>query len=146
MRTRVSSGFEAELMSVSDVVQEPPIGLPALERRRQLDFVSTMAHILLIAQALGGIPGTREGPQTGQGQCSQRRGQQEDHQDDGDHQGSQQGGSGQSAPQEEPGQRSGSQDYIPLSFAQAQSGEDIEGGEIPLTRKQMRQAGTLLQE
>ena len=46
----------------SGTVQEPPIGLPPLERRRQLDFVSTVAHISLIAQALGGIPGRREGP------------------------------------------------------------------------------------
>ena len=46
-------------------VQEPPIGLPPLERRRQLDFVSTVAHISLIAQALGGIPGRIEGPQAG---------------------------------------------------------------------------------
>ena len=30
-------------------VQEPPIGLPPLERRRHLDFVSTVAHISLIA-------------------------------------------------------------------------------------------------
>ena len=30
-------------------VQEPPIGLPPLERRRQLDFVSTVAQISLIA-------------------------------------------------------------------------------------------------
>ena len=29
--------------------QEPPIGLPPLEKRRQLDFVSTVAHISLIA-------------------------------------------------------------------------------------------------
>ena len=43
-------------------VQEPPIGLPPLERRRQLDFVSTVAHILLIAQALGGIPSRSGGP------------------------------------------------------------------------------------
>ena len=50
----------------SGAVQEPPIGLPALERRRQLDFVSTVAHILLIAQVLGGISSRREGPQTDQ--------------------------------------------------------------------------------
>ena len=37
----------------SGAVQEPPIGLPALERRRQLDFMSTVACISLIAQALG---------------------------------------------------------------------------------------------
>ena len=55
----------------SDAVQEPPIGLPPLERRRQLDFVSTMAHILLIAPALGGVPGRREGLQAGQGVSSQ---------------------------------------------------------------------------
>ena len=33
----------------SGAVQEPPIGLPALERRRQLDVVSTVAHISLLA-------------------------------------------------------------------------------------------------
>ena len=46
----------------------------------------------------------------------------------------------------ETGQRSESQDYIPLSFAQRQGDEDREAGEIPLTREQMRRAGTLLQE
>ena len=111
----------------SGAVQEPPVGLPPLERRRQLDFVSTVAHILLIAQALGGISSRREGPQTDQEE-------------------SQQEGSGQPAPQEEPGQRSVSQDFIPLSFAQAQSGEGPEAGEIPLSREQMRRAGMLLQE
>ena len=67
----------------SGAVQEPPIGLSPLERRRQLDFVSTVAHILLIARALGGIPGRREGPQADQGESSQRS----------DRQGSQQEGS-----------------------------------------------------
>ena len=52
-------------------VQEPPIGLPPLERRRQLDFVSTVAHILLIVQALGGIPSKSEGPQAGPSESSQ---------------------------------------------------------------------------
>ena len=56
----------------SETVEEPPIGLPPLERRRQLDFVSKMAHISLIARALGGIPGKREGPQVDQGESSQR--------------------------------------------------------------------------
>ena len=50
------------------------------------------------------------------------------------------------APQTETGQRSDSQDFIPLNFAQMQSGEDPEAGEIPLTREQMRCVGTLLQE
>ena len=98
--------------------------------------MSTLAHISLIAQALGGIPGRREGPQAGQGESSQRSDCQE----------SQQEGSGQPAPQEELGQRSDSQDFIPLNFAQAQSREGPEAGEIPLTREQMRRAGTLLQE
>ena len=111
----------------SGAVKEPPVGLPPLERRRQLDFVSTVAHISLIAQALGGISSRKEGPQTDQEE-------------------SQQEGSGQPAPQEEPGQRSVSQDFIPLSFAQAQSGEGPEVGEIPLSREQMRRAGMLLQE
>ena len=59
----------------SGVAQEPPIGLPPLETRRQLDFVSTVAHILLIAHALGAIPNRRKGPQTDQGDGSQRLGQ-----------------------------------------------------------------------
>ena len=45
----------------SGAVQEPPIRLPALERRRQLDFVSTVAHISLIAQALGGVAQQKRG-------------------------------------------------------------------------------------
>ena len=53
------------------VVQKPPIGLPPLERRRQLDFVSIVAHISLIVQALGGIPGRSEGPQAGPSESSQ---------------------------------------------------------------------------
>ena len=118
----------------SGAVQEPPIGLPPLEKRRQLDFVSTVAHISLIAQVLGGIPGRREGPQAGQGESSQRSDRQE----------SQQEGSGQPAAQEEPGQRSDSQDFIPLNFAQTQSGEGPQVGEIPLTKEQMRHAGVLL--
>ena len=106
----------------------------------------TVAHMSLIAQALGGIPCRREGPQAGQADGSQRSGQQEDRQDDEVRQESQQEGSRQLAPQMEPGQRSESQDYIPLSFAQMQGDEDREAGEIPLTREQMRRAGTLLQE
>ena len=105
----------------SGAVQGPPIGLPPLEKRRQLDFVSTVAHILLIVQALGGIPGRREGPQADQGESNQRSDRQE----------SQQEGSGQPAPQEEPGQRSDSQDFIPLNFAQVQSGEGPEAGKPP---------------
>ena len=63
----------------TSAVQEPPIGLPPLERRRQLDFVSTMAHISLIAQALGGIPNRGGGPQAGPSESSQRLGRQADH-------------------------------------------------------------------
>ena len=118
-------GLDAE--EHSGAVQEPPVGLPPLERRRQLDFVSTVAHILLLAQALGGMSSRREGPQMDQEE-------------------SQQEGSGQPAPQEEPGRSSISQDFIPLSFAQAQSGEGPEAGEIPLSRGQMRRVGVLLQE
>ena len=92
----------------SGAVQEPPIGLPPLERRRQLDFVSTVAHILLIAKALGGIPSRSGGPQTGPSEGSQRLGRQADHQDEGDLQESQREGSRQPAPQEGPGQRSDS--------------------------------------
>ena len=130
----------------SGMVQEPPIGLPPLEKRRQLDFVSTVAHISLIVQALGATPSRRKGPQTDQGDGSQRLGQQEDRQDDGDLQESQQEGSRQMGPQMETGQRRDSQDFILLSFAQRQSDEDHEAGENPLTNKQMRRAGTLLQE
>ena len=36
------------------LVQEPPVGLPPLERRRQLEIVSTVAQISLLAQAMGG--------------------------------------------------------------------------------------------
>ena len=118
-------GLDAE--EHSGAVQEPPVGLPPLERRRQLDFVSTVAHILLLAHALGGMSSRREGPQMDQEE-------------------SQQEGSGQPAPQEEPGRSSISQDFIPLSFAQTQSGEGPEAGEIPLSRGQMRRAGVLLQE
>ena len=49
-----------------------------------------------------------------------------------DRQESQQEGSGQPAPQEELGQRSDSQDFILLNFAQAQSEGGPEAGEIPL--------------
>ena len=73
----------------SGAVQEPPIGLPPLERRRQLDFVSTVAHVSLSAQVLGGIPSRNGGPQTGPSEGSQRLGRQADHQDEGDLQGSQ---------------------------------------------------------
>ena len=82
----------------SGAVQELPIGLPPLERRRQLDFVSTVAHFSLIAQVLGGIPSRNGGPQTGPSEGSQRLGRQADHQDEGDLQGSQQEGSRQPAP------------------------------------------------
>ena len=79
--------------------------------------MATVAHISLIAQALGGIPSKREGPQVGQIDGSQRIGQQEDHQDNEDRQESQQEGSRQLAPQMETRQRSDSQDFIPLNFA-----------------------------
>ena len=98
--------------------------------------MSTVAHISLIAQALGGIPGGREGPQAGQGESSQRSDRQE----------SQQEGSRQPAPQRESGQRSDSQDFIPLNLAQMQGEEEHEAGEVPLPREQMRWPGTLLQE
>ena len=68
----------------SGVVQEPPVGLPPLERRRQLDFVSTVANISLIVQALGGIPSRGGGPQAGPSENSQRLGRQADHQEEGD--------------------------------------------------------------
>ena len=130
----------------SGTAQEPSIGLPLLETQRRLDILATVAHMSLIAQALGGIPSRRKGPQAGQGDGSQRIGQQEDRQDDEDRQESRQEGLGQLAPQKEPGQRSESQDFIPLSFAKMQGDEDHEAGEIPLTREQMRRAGMLLQE
>ena len=120
----------------SGAVQEPPVGLPPLERRRQLDFVSTVAHISLLAQALGGMSSRREDPRTDQGESNQQT----------DREGSQQEGSGQPAPQKDPGQKSDSQDFIPLNFAQAQSGEEPEAREIPLSREQMRRVGALLQK
>ena len=120
-------------------VQEPPVGLPPLARRRQFEIVSTMAQISLLAQALGGFPADRRDPQTGQGQQQERQAapQEED--------------AGQASPagptpQEDVGQRSDSQDFIPLTFAQTQGGQDErELGELPLSREQMRQAGSLLQ-
>ena len=75
----------------SGAVQEPPIGLPPLERRRQLDFVSTVAQISLIAQALGGIPSRGGGPQAGPSESRQHLGRQADHREEGDLQESQQG-------------------------------------------------------
>ena len=120
-------------------VQEPPVGLPPLARRRQFEIVSTMAQISLLAQALGGFPADRRDPQTGQGQQQERQAapQEED--------------AGQASPagptpQEDVGQRSDSQDFIPLTFAQTQGGQDErELGELTLSREQMRQAGSLLQ-
>ena len=56
-------GLDAE--EHSGAVQEPPVGLPPLERRRQLDFVSTVAHILLLAQALGDMSNRRGGSTDG---------------------------------------------------------------------------------
>ena len=60
----------------TDAVQEPPVGLPPLERQRQLDIVSAVAQISLLAQALGGIPAGRGGPQTGLSEGSQCQEQQ----------------------------------------------------------------------
>ena len=54
-------------------IQESPIGLPPLERRRQLDIVSAVAQISLLAQAMGGLPAGRRDPQTGQSEGSQRQ-------------------------------------------------------------------------
>ena len=61
--------------------------------------MSTVAQILLIAQALGGIPSRGEGPQAGLSESSQRLGQQADHQEEGDRQESQQAGSERPTPQ-----------------------------------------------
>ena len=129
------------------MVQEPPVGLPPLERRRQLDIVLAVAQISLLAQALGGIPAGRGGPQMGLSEGSHRQEQQTAQQEEGDGQASRQVGSERSAPQEEPGQHSDAQYYRPLSFAQVQSKgeEERELGELPFTREQMRQAGTMLQ-
>ena len=92
------------------MVQEPPVGLPPLARRRQFEIVSTMAQISLLAQALGGFPADRRDPQTGQGQQQERQAapQEED--------------AGQASPagptpQEDVGQRSDSQDFIPFTVA-----------------------------
>ena len=52
-------------------IQESPIGLPPLERRRQLNIVSAVAQISLLAQAMGGVPAGRRDPQTGQSEGSQ---------------------------------------------------------------------------
>ena len=139
-------GLGAEAEAQTRAVQEPPIGLPPLERRRQLDLVSTVAQLTMIAQALGRHPSRRVDPQAGQKESSQRTDPQTDQPEIDEQQGSQQAGSGQLAPQVEPEPRSDSQDFIPLSFAQAQSGEEPETGEIPLSREQMRRAGMLLQE
>ena len=86
------------------VVQEPPVGLPPLERRRQLEIVSTVAQISLLAQVMGGTLASRRDPQTGQSEGSQRQEQQAAHQ------------------------------------------EELELGELPFTKEQMRHAGSLLQE
>ena len=80
---------------------------------------------------------------------SQRHEQQAAQQEEGDGQASRQTGLEQPTPQEELGRRSDSQDYIPLSFAQARSRggeEERELGELPFTREQRRHAGSLSQE
>ena len=121
------------------MVQEPPVGLPPLARRRQFEIVSTMAQISLLAQALGGFPADRRDPQTGQGQQQERQAapQEED---------ARQASPTGPTPQEAVSQRSDSQDFIPLPFAQTQGGQDErELGELPFSREQMRQAGSLLQ-
>ena len=51
-------------------IQALPIGLPPLEQRRQMNIVSAVAQISLLAQAMGGIPAGRRDPQTGQSQGS----------------------------------------------------------------------------
>ena len=122
-----------EMEVPAGAIQASPIGLPPLERRRQMEIVSTVAQISLLARALGGISADRGSLQTGQSEGSQPQ----------EHQAAQTA----PTPQEEIGQRSDSQDFIPLSFAQAQTaGEEQEAGELPITREQMRQAGALLQE
>ena len=82
----------------TDAVQELPVGLPPLERRRQLDIVSAVAQISLLAQALGGIPTSRGGPQMGLSEGRQRHEQQTAQQEEGDGQASRQAGSERSAP------------------------------------------------
>ena len=54
------------------MVQEPPVGLPPLVRRRQLEIVSTVAQISLLAQMMGGLSSGRRDPQTGQDAWDQR--------------------------------------------------------------------------
>ena len=71
-----------------DAVQEPPVGLPPLERRRQLDIVSVVAQISLLAQALGGIPTGRGGPQMDLSEGSHRQEEQTAQQEEGDGQAS----------------------------------------------------------
>ena len=93
---------------------------------------------------MGGIPAGRRDPQTGQSEGSQRQELQAARQDDG----AGQAETKRPTPQEEFGQRSDSQDFIPLSFAQTHGGEEAERelGQLPFTREQMRQAGSMLQE
>ena len=102
-----------------------------------------MAQISLLAQAMGGLPIGKRDPQMGQSEGSRRQERQAAQQKEC----ARQAGSARPTPQEEFGQRSDSQDFIPLSFAQAQSKEgECELGELPLTKEQMPQAGLLLQE
>ena len=82
----------------TDAVQELPVGLPPLERRRQLDIVSAVAQISLLAQALGGIPISRGGPQTGLSEGNQRHERQAAQQEEVDGQASRQASSGRPAP------------------------------------------------
>ena len=83
-----------------------------------MEIVSTVAQISLLAQAMGGTLASRRDPQTGQSEGSQRQEQQTAQQEEG----AGQPGSVRLIPQEDVGQRSDSQDFIPLTFAQAQGG------------------------
>ena len=95
--------------------QDSPLGLSPLERRRQLDIVSVVARISLLAQAMGGLPASRSDPQAGPRERSHE--QQTAQQEGGERQASRQASSERSAQQEGPDPRSDSQDFIPLSFA-----------------------------
>ena len=103
-----------------------------------MEIVSTMAQISLLAKAMGGISaekGMSEGSQPQERQAAQQERRDE------------QAGPSRLTPQAEISQRSESQDFIPLSFAQTQTAdEEHEAGELPMSREQMRQAGSLLQE
>ena len=92
---------------------------------------------------MGGIPAGRRDPQMGQDAWGQRQERQAAHQEEG----ARQAGAARPTPQEEIGQRSDSQDFIPLNFAQAQREEEERKlGELLFTREQLRHDGSLLQE